>query len=97
MHQILGGRGRTVRTRVAPQRMCPQWRPHQANPLGQIVAMSAAKKKESLDTSQSIYIRARPVCVTDSCACADSERDLTLDAVMYIAGSTMSAVRKETS
>lgn len=51
-----------------------------------------------------MYIRARPVSVTGFCACADSEGDLTLDAVMYvccighiIAESIMDAARKVTS
>lgn len=45
MHRSLEGKGRTVGTRVDPQRMCRQWRPHHAKPLDQIVAMSAAEEK----------------------------------------------------
>lgn len=106
MHRSLEGKGRTVRKRGSIPKECVPNGDHIMRFLWtRLLPCLQQKKKESLDTSQSIYIRARLVCVTDSCACADSEGDLTLDAVMYvctvqvhiIAGSIMGAAREETS
>lgn len=68
MHQSLEGKGRTVRTRIDPQRMCPQWRPHQANPLDQIVAMSAAEEKGIIGY-KSINIHTSPPCLCNRLLC----------------------------
>lgn len=106
MHRILQGRGRTVRTRVDPRIIYPQWRPHQANPLDHFVAMSASEEKRIIGYKSINKCTYEPALfvVTGFPVCADSTGDWTLDTVMcvlwivlYIEGIIMCAARKETS